>query len=140
MPCFNSRYTDLEVRGPDVFLTVARPPDVQLPAGLVCKDQQTDVRALIDTGATLCAIRSSLADELGLKPFDEREVGDSSGRQVREIYLVDLIVPKDDWSGRYEVAGCPFGERDMEFVLGRNFLATAQFHYDGGVGSYTLEF
>ncbi|MGZ4688166.1 MAG: retropepsin-like aspartic protease [Acidimicrobiia bacterium] len=105
-----------------------------------CEDEQNDVRAMIDTGATLCGIRSGLADKLGLKPIDNRYFGDSTKRTLREVYLVDIVFPDDDWRDTFEVAGCPFADSDMEFVLGRNFLSIASFAYDGQLGTFSLEF
>lgn len=139
MPRFEKRYSDLAERGPDVYLTLARPSAVQVPSG-VFRNTADDVRALIDTGATLCAIRQTLAQELGLQQFDERPFGNSTGTTPSPIYLVDLIFEGHPNPIQMEVAGCSFEGQRIEFVLGRNFLALATLSYNGSLGSYCLEF
>lgn len=141
MPSFSKRYTDLAERGPDVFLTLARPLSIVVPPGSQSSDRMSDVRALIDTGATLCAIRTSLVGELGLQEFDFREFGNSTGKEWRPIYLIDLIFPNDgDQRRPVEAAGCQFSGQNIEFVIGRNFLTIAELKYNGPLGSYELSF
>lgn len=133
---YRERYTDMVDRGPDLFFSIARPETM---AGVNAKsDVLPDVRAVIDTGAQLCVIRQSLADDLGLQPHDERNFGNSTCVERRPIYLVDLIL-KDDVRRKYEAAGCDFHGQSIEFLLGRNFLAHSKLTYDGTVGSYELE-
>jgi predicted aspartyl protease len=139
MPQFDQRYTDLSSRGPDVFLTIARPKSLK-PFQEGCEDRITDVRCLIDTGATYCALRLSLAGRLGLQEFNLKEIVNSTGKEWCPIYLVELGTSDGEWSGEYEVAGCNFGGQDLEFVLGRNFLEHAQFTYNGPLSSYSLKF
>ena len=105
-----------------------------------CENRIEDVRCLIDTGATVCAIRSSLAGRLGLQEFNVKEIVNSTGKEWCPIYLVELITGDGEWRGEYEVAGCAFGGQELEFVLGRNFLEHAEFTYNGPLGNYELKF
>ena len=135
---YAERYTDLAERGPDIRMTLARPESVATPVDAK-RDRYDDVRAIVDTGADICVIRHAYADDLGLQKHDERQFANSTGCEVRPVYRVDLIF-KDGRRRPYETAGCDFRGQNIEFLLGRNFLAHVRFSYDGPLGGYELEF
>jgi len=97
-------------------LRIARPSEIEVtePA----PKETIEVRGLIDTGAQICAIRQSLADELDLQAVDLRSFGNSSGEEDCPIYVVDI-----EFDGKrrgFQTAGCSFAGQTIEFLIGRN--------------------
>ena len=124
--------------GPEIDIVIARPEEVQVPAGAGSVSSQIDVRALIDTGSDYCLIRSSLAERLALQKVDEKEFGNSTGVELCDLFMVDVILPGVGSRTTYEVAGASFREQSLEFVLGRNFLMDTTFLYDGVRGTFKI--
>lgn len=137
MPEFTGEPGNLVKLPPSGVLMLARPESLG-PAPPDCEDRISDVVGLIDTGAHYCSIRLSLAERLGLVKIDEKRIGDASTKSDRPVFLVDVIV--EHWRRTYEAIGCPFPDQDLEFVIGRNFLADGSLHYDGRVGRFRFEF
>ena len=138
MPLIKGKTPHLAAEGPRVGLVIARPEMLPIPEGET-PYHRTDVNALIDTGADFCGIRNSLAAEMSLQAVDFQWFGNSSGGEYHAIYLVDMIFYEDGLRRPTRVAGCNFS-RSVEFLIGRHFLATARFAYDGIAGTYELEF
>ncbi len=138
MPEFSETRNDLVTFPATVALKIARPEDVAVPEGVTVQPDMP-VAGVIDTGADICAIYAGHAAELGLQQIDKRPLSNTTGTSERPIYLVDLIF--DDGKRRtMEAAGVSFGAQKLDLVLGRDFLACADFHFYGPSGRYELRF
>jgi hypothetical protein len=79
-----------------------------------------------------------LAERLALQKVDEKEFGNSTGVELCDLFMVDVILPGVGSRTTYEVAGASFREQSLEFVLGRNFLMDTTFLYDGVRGTFKI--
>ena len=96
--------------------------------------------ALVDTGATDSCIDSKLAQALGLRVVDERDVATPSGLDTFDVYLGWIEVPELNFakSGQLVGANLSGGGQPYGALLGRDFLRHCSMQYDGETGSVTI--
>lgn len=96
--------------------------------------------ALVDTGATDSCIDSNLAQALGLRVVDERDVATPSGLDTFNVHLGWIEVPELNFakSGQLVGASLSGGGQPYGALLGRDFLRHCSMHYDGETGSVTI--
>jgi len=101
-----------------------------------------EVRAMIDTGASMSCIPAHRATSLGLSPHRFIDVTSFDGRKERyPVYKIKIGVHEID-GGIFEVNAvgtAPFTE-GAECTIGRDILEGARFLYDARGGSFTLDF
>lgn len=121
--------------GPLFDFRVARPAELGPPSS---ETGGIQVRALLDTGASICAIHQKLAEELELQAFDRQILSSSFGEEMCPIYLVDIL-DRHDNRASLPTAGYSWSSKNFEFLIGRNYLRKARLSYDGTCGTYQLD-
>jgi predicted aspartyl protease len=96
--------------------------------------------ALIDTGATESCIDEQLAISLGLPLIDKIFLGGVAGSAEHNVYLAVITVPGTSLLqyGRFAGVHLAAGSQLHRVLLGRTFLKTSIFIYDGRTGRVTL--
>lgn len=104
------------------------------------QSQILDVRALIDTGATMSSIDTDLADKLKLPRVDQQPVAGVSGKDMMPVFLAQIYVPDLSFIiyGRFHGARLTEGGIPYQVLLGRSFLSHFIMTYDGIKGQVTL--
>jgi predicted aspartyl protease len=113
-----------------------------VPVRLSYRNTTVDAWLLLDTGATVTMISSSLADRLGIKPdsTESRLAQVADGRVVKTFRTrVDSLAVGPKLKYNAEVAIMPSDGPAMGFdgLLGMNFLGDYRYHLD--VNSQAIE-
>jgi hypothetical protein len=104
------------------------------------------VLGLIDTGASLSVLDSTIVDSLGLVPKDIVSVHTpttGSAYEKRRSYDALFIVGEttgDPFSKTIQIIECDLASEGIYALIGRNFLDACQFIYDGPKKSFTLQY
>jgi len=100
----------------------------------------TDIRALVDTGATECCIDNRLAIQLNLPIVDERPYGGIGGRHMAKMYLAQVHIPSLNYTMYGAFAGVKLAESGAvhQALIGRTFLQAMKTTYDGATGKVVL--
>ena len=100
----------------------------------------TDIRALVDTGATTSCIDSVLATDLGLPIVDRQQFGGVGGEHEFNMHLAQIHVPVLDITIYGEFAGVHLaaGGQLHRALLGRTFLRRFVMVYEGHTGTVTI--
>src|SRR5262245_9946542 len=103
--------------------------------------------ALIDTGASLCAVDSAVIRQLGVQPVGVAHVGTAGGQQQQLTYpgrftFPGSNLPPIDFN---TLLGCDFAGQlalgsPLVALIGRDLLQHFVFVYNGGAASFTLAF
>jgi len=105
----------------DVQLRVKHPPcfsgNPTVNTINICK-----VGAIVDTGATVCAITKRKARELGLIPTGEYPFTSTGGRGLFAMYVLDVIFPKGKVFENIEVSEMSDDE-ECDFLIGMNIIS-----------------
>src|SRR6266705_926422 len=78
--------------GPTLAVNVGFDPNYKGPPAMPVPGI-TDIRALVDTGATECCIDSFLATQLGLPVVDRRPISGVHGSHEANVHLAQVFVP-----------------------------------------------
>ena len=137
MPCVTVPF-DLR-HGPILTAGLAKPTPLREPD---TKVSVTQVRALVDTGATLTCITPEMADRVGLPLLGKTTMISASEKRDVNLYLASFLIPfgvpgKAQYQG--VVDDMPMMEFKMEgseiqMLLGRDILCQGVFQmvgYDG---------
>ena len=130
--------------GPLIHVLFRRDPDVSVPT-----DLPRAVRAsmVIDTGSVCTMIDDRTPRILGHSPSHYTLISGATGDpETRPVYKMEMIVrlsgdgESRDVTFRQEVVGLqPIFQREIHFgLLGRDYLASMQFLYDGPGGAFSL--
>lgn len=100
----------------------------------------TDVKALVDTGATECCIDNLLAASLKLPIVDRRRIAGISGEHIANVYLAQVHVPALDYTmyGAFAGVDLAAGGQAHSALMGRTFLRAFRMTYDGPSGGVTI--
>jgi predicted aspartyl protease len=101
-----------------------------------------EVRALIDTGASMSCVPARRAAELGLTPHGFVFVTSFDGKKARyPVYKIRIGIHEID-VGAFEVnaVGTSSFVEGAECAIGRDILEGARFLYDARGGSFSLDF
>jgi hypothetical protein len=127
--------------GPLVELTVgpsSLSADALIKHGLPAP-QPMAVMGLIDTGATLTTVNSSLVQRMGLDPVGSRRLLTATG--ITPCYLYQISISLADHAiPSWDVLEARQDFRTFDLLIGRDILNRAVFHYDGPRGIFTLTF
>lgn len=104
--------------------------------------------ALVDTGATLCAVNQSSIEALGIQPIDTVSSGSAAGPGICNVYPGRLVLHISGGDMTWDQSrltgvnldGLSLSGLDQPLIvlLGRDFLSNFIFHYDGPAGTWTL--
>lgn len=110
-----------------------RPPIVPVP-GI------TNVRALVDTGASECCIDNLLAAQLSLPIVDRRSISGVHGSHIANVHLAQVHVPALNFTVYGAFAGVDLvaGGQWHQVLMGRTFLRAFTMIYEGRTGTVTL--
>ena len=102
--------------------------------------QVSDMRALVDTGASECFIDNSLAMALHLPIVDRLTISTVQGMTDVNSYLAQLHVPSLNKVIEGEFAGIHIqpAMRPFSALIGRSFLREFTMTYEGRTGRVTL--
>ena len=131
-PAGDSKTTSVRFRGNQALV----------PVRLSYRNSTVDAWLLLDTGATVTVISSSLADRLGIHPdsTESRLSQVADGRVVSTLRTrVDCLAVGPKLKYNAEVAIMPSGGPAMGFdgLLGMNFLGEFRYHLD--LNNQTIE-
>lgn len=109
------------------------------PAGQ--PQQYIDLRAMIDTGASLTAIRDDIPGILGLNPVGVVLITTptSTGVQCYQ-YLVNLVFPNNTHIPNFTVTAVPLRGQNVSCLIGRDILGQGVLVYNGYMNQFTLSF
>lgn len=95
--------------------------------------------AMIDTGASISAIDSSVAASLGLQQTGSVQVGGVGGMSQQPVFAASLEFtdPKIAYDP-LSLSGSSLGAPDFQMLIGRNILCQMILTYDGAQGRFTL--
>ena len=121
---------------------------VRVGSGASSRDMEQprseEVRALIDTGASVTCVSHTLADKLGLVSFELIDVAGVSGAARARTFLVDISIPMG--SKILPFKNLPIAEYqqglqddDYDVLLGRDVLKHGVFQMRHGVEGF-IEF
>lgn len=96
--------------------------------------------ALVDTGATLSCIDSSLAGRLRLPVVDRKPVIGVHGPVETDFYAAQIYIPALNWVTHGVFAGLPLtSSGQLHYALiGRSFLRNFTMTYEGRTGRVTI--
>ena len=95
---------------------------------------------LIDTGASLTCICSSLLDGIGLSPSRYIPLRTASHSDLSiPIYRVRIGLPDQAWAAdHFNVGALEFSGQDFDALIGRDLLQYCQLLYDGPAGRFSF--
>ena len=104
------------------------------------RPSETDVQALVDTGAIASCIDSVLASELSLPVVDRQRISGVGGEHEVNMHLAQIHVPTLNYTIYGEFAGVHLtaGGQPHRAILGRTFLRLFRMIYEGFTGTVTI--
>lgn len=138
---FEGDPNSLVLHGPTVYVNIGFDPAFRPGAGQHPDLAHTNMPALVDTGAAITCIDSSLARELALPVINQRSVSGAHGRATLNIHLAQVHIPSlniivyGEFAGAHLTAG---GQRHFA-LIGKDILRRLKMTYDGTTGSVSLE-
>ena len=145
MPVFSSQTPALMTDGPivkaDLFCPTALATTLQ--ANNIALPTPIPISAMIDTGASITAVKKGLPSQLGLNPIGTQSIGGVSSVGVRCYkYLMRMSLHGAAGHGQVNYEGV-FVEvelkgQNIDCLLGRDFLSGCIFVYSGPANSITL--
>lgn len=139
---FSENGPDLEYRAGQLS---ARGPRV--PVVVTGREGRFQTSALIDTGASFCAIKPKLAKRLALKVVDRKRISGvapsgtgsyADGEADVAFGIVGLENPPHELPMQLIVADFLRDDPSLGLLLGRTFLQHFDLHYEGSCGRFTL--
>jgi hypothetical protein len=140
----------LAERGPVISVRIHPPPALErawVAQGIPLPPPVPGL-ALVDTGASLCAINESSIRSLGVKPIGRVRSGSAAGVGECNVYpgRIALLVRDGEMTlDHHRLTGVnldditlPGIDRPLIALLGRDFLQGFILHYDGPAGNWTL--
>lgn len=139
---FSNTAENLRTRGPIIPIHVGLPSAM---VGGIRSQGETppppeEIAALIDTGASITAIRNVVAQRLGLIQTGSVTVGGVTGTSQQPVYSAFLALP--DMGVEFDpiqLAGTPSEFPGFDVLIGRNILCQMLLSYNGSKGIFSLE-
>ncbi len=138
---FHSGVDLLILRGPTLLVNIGLDPEYNYAeTGVALNSDATQVKALVDTGATFSCIDEDLAQSLDLPLVDRQTMISLSGQCEVNLYLAHVTIPAMSFFQRGIFYGCSVNEAAWHHraVLGRTFLRDMVLIYDGPTGSVRI--
>jgi len=97
--------------------------------------------ALVDTGASICAVDESAALKLGLQPVGQSNVSGVGGTRIHNVYVGKVTfpgtpIPPQEWT----LTGADLKDQNLLLLIGRDILRACVLIYNGPLGCYTIAF
>ncbi len=127
--------------GPTLLVDIGFDPSYN-PASSAAPDLAVkNLGALVDTGANLNCIDSSLALQLKLPIVNRRSTSGVNGAKEMNIHVAQVYIPSLNWFIWGEFAGADLvaGGQPHHVIVGRGFLRRFSMTYDGITGTVILE-
>lgn len=142
MPAINVGFSDgnsLFRYGPTMYVQIGLDPAYTVGASPP-KLPHVNLPALVDTGATLNCIDSSLAERLQLPVVDRKSVIGVHGPVETDFYAAQIYTPVLNWVTHGIFAGLPLANSgQLHYALiGRSFLKDFTMTYEGRTGRVTI--
>lgn len=83
--------------------------------------------AIWDTGASMSTITKATAQKLGLKPTGKVGVSNTSGKQIKDTYLINVYLPNKVALSYVSVVECESLVGNFEFLVGMDIIANGDF-------------
>ena len=97
--------------------------------------------ALVDTGASVCAVEETCLQSLGLRPVRQVRVSTPAGTQLQNLYFVRLSFPGTQMPpAERPVLGSDFAQGRLVVLVGREVLSQCVLIYNGPMGACTISF
>lgn len=113
----------------------------QLAASGQSVPQPVTGMALIDTGATMTAVDTSVVAALGVNPVGVVPVGTAGGPATQPVYPIRLQIQGVGLVLNFSrVTGAPLKPMNLVALLGRDVLSRMILIYDGPSSEYVLTF
>ena len=141
MPSVTVSNQNLQIEGPvvEVQFLISKELEAKLRAEGKPIPQPLRVRALIDTGASNCAVQEDIPQKLGLQPIDKIPVSTPSGNALCYRYFMRMLIPAHNiiYEGIFTaVSGLIV--QNIQCLIGRDLLSFSEFIYHGKQKSFTL--
>lgn len=144
MPSLTVRIPNLQQRGAIIETLIA--PSSVLREVLQKENKQIPkpipARMLIDTGASISAIKKGFAERLSLKLHDITKIATPSNGAYRcPLYDIDILFPAHQVAIKnVGVIEATLEGQDIDGLIGRNILKLGLFIYTGYDNSFTIAF
>ncbi|MEX2214112.1 MAG: retropepsin-like aspartic protease [Phycisphaeraceae bacterium] len=146
MPHLTARHS---ADGPvlDIQLAIPRTRTIAMAAAGVPVTPAIEIRALVDTGATITVISTRAFARLGLEGTGTTQIiGAVTANQPVQVQTCDvslILVHKQSYMRKFDplpVIIAPLGQSRIDALIGRDVLQSCLFLYDGQAGTCTLAF
>ncbi len=126
--------------GPTLLVNIGVDPEYKYSEnGSTFNSDITQVKALIDTGATFSCIDDDLAQSLDLPLVDRRVFCLLTGKYELNGFLAHIVIPALSFFQHGIFYGFPNDSHELyQAVLGRTFLQHMMLDYDGRTGSVRI--
>ncbi len=102
--------------------------------------EPVQVRAMIDTGASITTLNASVAQRAGLQQTGETQLGGVGGMQNSPIYAAKVALSDYGVSlDAVQVATIPDGQLPTDMLIGRDVLQSLTVTYDGPDGTFNVQ-
>jgi hypothetical protein len=110
----------------EVYISEPFKPDLKKP---ISKDDSRLLKknALWDTGATHSVIKSTVAEEFGLKPIAISKVSHAGGISNANVYLINLFLPNKVAIPFVRVTGAPKISGNFDVIIGMDIITLGDF-------------
>jgi hypothetical protein len=95
------------------------------------------LKALIDTGSTICFARTGTASRLGIRPVGITQVATGSQIEVAFVYLMRVLLPGNH-EFEFKLAELPMPAAGIQCLLGQEFLARGTFTQNGPQATWSF--
>lgn len=97
------------------------------------------IKALIDTGATSCAIQESIPKKLNLNPVGEVNLSTSSSQNIKCFqYFMRMVIPSHNLIYEGPFIATSLEGQNISCLIGRDFLKNSILIYIGAENQFTL--
>jgi predicted aspartyl protease len=95
--------------------------------------------ALIDTGASICAMDESAAAALGLNPVGQANVGGVGGSKSHNVYVTKISFPGTNLTpSEWTLVGADLRAQNLLLLIGGDVLRNCVLVYNGLLGVTTI--
>ena len=126
--------------GPILRVRIGFDPSYRLETPTHPNIPQTDLPALIDSGALTNCIDVSLAERLQLPKIDQYPVTGVHGPVPTDFYAAQIYIPSMNWIFPGIFAGLPLQASRQPYyaLIGRSFLYHVTMTYEGATGRVVI--
>jgi len=140
MPSVTTTLKDLEKDGPilEVYFLIPSELEKKYIEEKIPIPEPVIVKALIDTGASACAIKREIPERLGLKPTGVTNISTPSSTQECYQYFIRMVIPSHQITYQGVFIAAPMETGDVNCLIGRDVLKSGILIYIGYTNQFTL--